>query len=49
MTSAKQIARALGVRVEFLDGAPSFDAVVDDVAQVGPTSASASYRRLTIA
>ena len=29
---AKQIARALGVNVEFLDQAPSFDGVVDEVA-----------------
>ena len=47
---AKQIARALGVRVEFLDGAPSFDAVVDDVAQgradIGISKLSQTYYRL---
>ena len=47
---AKQIARALGVRIEFLDRAPSFDAVVDDVAQgradIGISKLSQTYYRL---
>ena len=41
---------ALGVRIEFLDGAPSFDAVVDDVAQgradIGISKLSQTYYRL---
>ena len=46
----RQIARALGVGVEFIDEAPSFDAVVDAVAQgqadIGISKLSQTYYRL---
>jgi polar amino acid transport system substrate-binding protein len=47
---AKQIARALGINVEFLDRAPSFDGVVDEVAlgraEIGISKLSQTYYRL---
>jgi polar amino acid transport system substrate-binding protein len=47
---AKQIGRALGVKVEFVDEADSFDAVVDLVAvgraDIGISKLSQTYRRL---
>ena len=47
---AQQIARALGVRVEFVDAAESFDAVVDYVASgradIGISKLSQTYSRL---
>jgi ABC-type amino acid transport substrate-binding protein len=47
---ARQIARALGVKVEFLDNAASFDAVIDFVADgsadIGISKLSQTYNRL---
>jgi len=47
---AQQIGRALGVKVEFLDSAQSFDAVVDFVAdghaEIGVSKLSQTYNRL---
>jgi polar amino acid transport system substrate-binding protein len=47
---AEQIARALGVKVELIDDAASFDAVVDlvatDRADIGISKLSQTYRRL---
>jgi ABC-type amino acid transport substrate-binding protein len=47
---AKQIGHALGVKVEFIDDADSFDAVVDLVAaaraDIGVSKLSQTYRRL---
>src|SRR5690349_14662435 len=47
---ARQIARALGVRVEFVDNPESFDAVVDYVAEgradIGISKLSQTYNRL---
>jgi ABC-type amino acid transport substrate-binding protein len=47
---ARQIARALGIGVEFIDNAPSFDAVVDAVARgqadIGISKLSQTYYRL---
>jgi polar amino acid transport system substrate-binding protein len=47
---ARQIARALGIGVEFIDDAPSFDAVVDAVARgeahIGISKLSQTYYRL---
>src|SRR6516225_5446137 len=47
---AEQIGRALGVKVEFIDDADSFDAVVDLVAtaraDIGVSKLSQTYRRL---
>ena len=47
---ARQIGRALGVKVEFVDSADSFDAVVDFVAQgradIGVSKLSQTYDRL---
>jgi polar amino acid transport system substrate-binding protein len=47
---AQQIGRALGVRVEFIEDADSFDAVVDlvaaDRADIGISKLSQTYRRL---
>jgi ABC-type amino acid transport substrate-binding protein len=46
----RQVARALGVRVAFIDDAPSFDAVVDTVANgladIGISKLSQTYYRL---
>ena len=47
---AEQIGRALGIKVEFIDVADSFDAVVDlvaaDRADIGISKLSQTYRRL---
>jgi polar amino acid transport system substrate-binding protein len=47
---ARQVAQALGVRVEFVDDPPSFDAVVDAVAggqaEIGISKLSQTYYRL---
>ena len=45
---AQQIGRALGVRVELIDAADLFDAVVDLVRRNAPTSLLASYLRPTV-
>src|SRR5215831_11109569 len=50
MVLAEQIGRALGVKIEFIDDADSFDAVIDlvatDRADIGISKLSQTYRRL---